>query len=366
QRDRCGPRRRPGGRTPRGDRGDDETAGPPPRLRGDPRLLRGVQVPARPGIRGPVPHPLAAPPGRPVRGCLAGDDRPAGAGARAVDRRLQLHRGPHRAAGAGDGSAALGQPDRAAPVLPAGGPARPPRGQGGADRELEPPRPRLEAAGRPGGGRGGGGPRGDARPGRAALARPARGAARAEVLRPRTAAREPGRVRLRAGRRHDADALRPRPPPHRRRPGGARGVLRVPRGYPDAARGRPGTERSTTVGEGDRLRDYHAKRDFGRTGEPRGRAAGREAEPRFVVQIHDARRMHFDFRLQVGDVLKSWSVPRGPSADPRDKRLAVPTEDHPLEYEEFEGVIPQGEYGGGTVIVWDLGTYEPLSHDRRG
>lgn len=120
------------------------------------------------------------------------------------------------------------------------------------------------------------------------------------------------------------------------------------------------------MGEGDRLRDYHGKRDFGRTGEPRGGGAEAGAEPRFVVQIHDARRMHFDFRLQVGDVLRSWSVPKGPSADPRDKRLAVPTEDHPLEYEEFEGVIPRGEYGGGTVIVWDHGTYEPLSHDRRG
>jgi DNA ligase D-like protein (predicted 3'-phosphoesterase) len=126
-------------------------------------------------------------------------------------------------------------------------------------------------------------------------------------------------------------------------------------------------------GEGDGLRAYHGKRDFGRTGEPAGPGASGEGAapgdggaPRFVVQIHDASTLHFDFRLQVADVLKSWSVPKGPSADPRDKRLAVPTEDHPLEYEEFEGVIPAGEYGGGTVIVWDRGTYEPLSHDRRG
>ncbi|MFI9808791.1 DNA polymerase ligase N-terminal domain-containing protein [Streptomyces sp. NPDC052301] len=117
----------------------------------------------------------------------------------------------------------------------------------------------------------------------------------------------------------------------------------------------------------DRLRTYRGKRDFERTREPSGRGApSGEEEPRFVVQIHDASRMHFDFRLQVEDVLKSWSIPKGPSCDPGDKRLAVPTEDHPLEYEEFEGVIPKGEYGGGTVIVWDHGTYEPLSHDRRG
>jgi len=120
------------------------------------------------------------------------------------------------------------------------------------------------------------------------------------------------------------------------------------------------------VGEPEQLREYRGKRDFERTREPAGRAGASGEAPRFVVQIHDARTLHFDFRLQVHDVLKSWSVPKGPSDDPRDKRLAMPTEDHPLEYEEFEGVIPRGEYGGGTVIVWDHGTYEPLSHDRAG
>lgn len=83
---------------------------------------------------------------------------------------------------------------------------------------------------------------------------------------------------------------------------------------------------------------------------------------RFVVQIHDARRMHFDFRLEVDGVLRSWAVPRGPSDNPRDKRLAVPTDDHPLSYRTFEGVIPADEQGGGTVIVWDQGTYRPLGH----
>ncbi|MFE6286361.1 DNA polymerase ligase N-terminal domain-containing protein [Streptomyces sp. NPDC057877] len=120
------------------------------------------------------------------------------------------------------------------------------------------------------------------------------------------------------------------------------------------------------MGDGDRLREYRGKRDFGRTREPEGQPGDAGERPRFVVQIHDASTLHFDFRLQVDDVLKSWSVPKGPSADPHDKRLALPTEDHPLAYEEFEGVIPRGEYGGGTVIVWDRGTYEPLSHDRRG
>ncbi|MFF6894587.1 DNA polymerase ligase N-terminal domain-containing protein [Streptomyces microflavus] len=100
-------------------------------------------------------------------------------------------------------------------------------------------------------------------------------------------------------------------------------------------------------------------------GVPRPRLDGVQ-RPHFVVQIHDARRMHFDFRLEVDGVLKSWAVPRGPSENPSDRRLAVETEDHPLEYREFEGVIPHGESGSGTVIVWDQGTYEPLGHDQEG
>lgn len=114
----------------------------------------------------------------------------------------------------------------------------------------------------------------------------------------------------------------------------------------------------------DKLTDYRRKRDLGRSGEPRGGASGRH--PIFVVQRHDASSLHFDFRLQIGDVLASWAVPKGPSLDPRDKRLATRTEDHPLDYADFEGRIPEDEYGGGTVIVWDTGEFTHLTEDDGG
>ena len=110
------------------------------------------------------------------------------------------------------------------------------------------------------------------------------------------------------------------------------------------------------------LAEYKRKRDFSLTKEPDDRASFASSGHRFVVQKHAASRLHYDFRLELDDVMKSWAVTRGPSLNPAEKRLAVRTEDHPLAYAEFEGIIPAGEYGGGTVMLWDEGEWEPL-HD---
>lgn len=121
------------------------------------------------------------------------------------------------------------------------------------------------------------------------------------------------------------------------------------------------------------LDEYNRKRDFSKTGEPSGKprakrrkGAPKRRHPRFAFQKHAASSLHYDLRLEVGDVLVSWAIPKGPSLDPRVKRLAMRTEDHPLDYLSWEGVIPRGEYGAGEMIVWDRGVYQNISKTRSG
>lgn len=119
------------------------------------------------------------------------------------------------------------------------------------------------------------------------------------------------------------------------------------------------------MGSKEKLKEYKQKRDFSKTAEPSPGKKKSKGEPVFVIQKHKASSLHYDFRLELEGVLASWAVPKGLSTDPSQKRLAVRTEDHPLDYADFEGVIPEGEYGAGTVIVWDTGTYKNIRKEKK-
>ena len=113
------------------------------------------------------------------------------------------------------------------------------------------------------------------------------------------------------------------------------------------------------------LKEYRDKRNFTQTAEPSGdEEISQDKQHQFVIQKHDASNLHYDVRLQIGDVLVSWAVPKGPSTDPSEKRLAIRTEDHPIAYANFEGVIPEGEYGAGTVMIWDRGSFRNLREEK--
>jgi bifunctional non-homologous end joining protein LigD len=114
------------------------------------------------------------------------------------------------------------------------------------------------------------------------------------------------------------------------------------------------------VGKRQGLDVYERKRDFAKTSEPKPQRAKTRGALKFVVQKHRATALHYDFRLEAGGTLRSWAVPKGPSLDPKQRRLAMEVEDHPLEYASFEGIIPEGEYGGGTVMIWDEGVWAPM------
>jgi len=116
-----------------------------------------------------------------------------------------------------------------------------------------------------------------------------------------------------------------------------------------------------TVTKKEALKEYKKKRELSRSPEPSGKVTSKKTDKNiFVIQKHDSSRLHYDLRLEINGVLVSWAVPKGPSLNPKDKRLAIQTDDHPLDYATFEGVIPESNYGAGTVMVWDIGTYKNI------